>query len=55
MRTGISRLYALDGLDVAKRRWARGLLRVGTLVAADGSLEAGGDVISVGDMEISPA
>ena len=44
---------ALDGLDAAERQRVYGLLRVEALVAADGSLEVSGDVISVCEMEIS--
>jgi hypothetical protein len=44
---------ALDGLDAAERHRVYGLLRVEALVAADGSLEVSGDVISVREMEIS--
>ena len=43
---------ALDRLDAGERRRVYGLLRVEALVAADGSLEVNGDVISVCEMEI---
>ncbi|HZF57849.1 MAG TPA: hypothetical protein VEZ19_05180, partial [Rubrobacter sp.] len=44
---------ALDGLDAAERHRVYGLLKVEALLAADGSLEVSGDVISVCEMEIS--
>ncbi len=44
---------ASDGLDAAERHRVYRLLRVEALVAADGSLEVSGDVISVCEMEIS--
>ncbi len=46
---------ATDGLDAAERHRVYGLPMVEALGAADGSLEVRGDVISVGEMEISSA
>jgi hypothetical protein len=45
---------ALDGLDAAEHHRVYGLLGVEALVAADGSLEVSGDVISVCEMELLP-